>query len=520
MKRINCFISTRAAILLVSSIITIATSPVVCPARTSACSHENISSISNPILPGFNPDPSICRVGDDYYLVTSSFMFFPGLPVYHSRDLAHWKLIGHAINSDNIKDFHFKGLTDNDGIWAPTLRYHNGTFYIICTLYHGGGSFILQTSDPSQGWGHPVWIPQASGIDPTLFWDSDGRTYYLGNRYDFKHAWSGQVGIWLQEIDLDHIEQRTVTEKKSGLSFEAPCYTLKGSPKILSYGHATNARYAEGPHLYKIKDRYCLLMAEGGSGKYHAVTVHWSDSLFGNYKPQQINPVLTHRHLGRHFRVQNVGHADLVQLQSGEWMAVCLANRMLPVKDDSNTPWVSPLGRETWLCRVGIEDGQLVFAPGAGQLQESLPSPLPVDNVDLETDTTWYTPMTNTNLRLKKLTSLKWSFQHRVGKNTGAQGITVFRTVNSYYMLEKGKKHIQLIKIERGKKTIIAALPYRKSNADLSVQCDSLSLRFFANGAPIGSEQSMLPLCDDGKYNKFNGTGVGYVIEYKNKRRK
>lgn len=445
-------------------------------------------------------------------------MFFPGLPIYHSRDLAHWKLVGHAINSNNIKDFHFEGLTDNDGIWAPTLRYHNGTYYIICTLYHGGGSFVLTTTDPSRGWSHPVWIPQANGIDPTLFWDSDGRAYYLGNRYDFKHAWSGQVGIWLQEIDLNHIEQRTVSDKKMKLSFEAPCYTLVGKPKILSYGHATNARYAEGPHLYKIGDRYCLLMAEGGSGKYHAITVHWSDSLFGDYKPQPINPVLTHRHLGRHFGVQNVGHADLVQLPSGEWMAVCLANRMLPVKDKPTAPWVSPLGRETWMCKVEMEDGQLVFAPGVGQLQRTIPAPLPVDDSELETDTTWYTPLTWTDLRLNKITNFKWTFEYMVGKGTGARGITVFRTVNSYYLLEKGKSQIQLIKTERGKKTIIGEVPYRQATAELSVKCDSLSLQFFANGSPIGGEQTMLPLCDDGKYNKFNGTGVGYVIENRGRR--
>lgn len=519
MKHTHYLLRSRPALLLLSGTLLLAIAgPVTCSAQTMVGLPEKTSSITNPILPGFNPDPSICRVGNDYYLVTSSFMFYPGLPIYHSRDLVHWKLISHAIDSDNIKDFHFEGLTDNDGIWAPTLRYHDGTFYLIAALYHGGGSFVLKTTDPSKGWGRPVWIPQASGIDPTLFWDTDGRAYYLGNRYDFKHQWSGQVGIWIQEIDLGHIEQRTVKDNKTKLSFQAPCYALIGKPKILSYGHASNARYAEGPHLYKIGDRYCLLMAEGGSGKYHAITVHWADSLMGDYKPQQINPVLSHRHLGRHFSVQNVGHADLVQLPSGQWMAVCLANRMLPVKGKPASPWVSPLGRETWMCPVEIEDGQLVFAPGVGQLQKTLPSPLPANDEELETDTTWYTPLTNTDLRLKKITHLTWSYQRQVGKGTGARGITVFRTVNSYYMLEKVKKSIQLFKTERGEKTLIAEMPCRKATADLSVKCDSLSLQFFVNGQPIGGEQSMLPLCDDRKYNKFNGSGVGYIIE--SKRRK
>ena len=134
-------------------------------------------SISNPIRTGFHPDPSICRVGEDYYLVTSSFTWFPGIPVYHSRDLANWSLIGHALT--NPKAIDFNGMTDNDGIWAPTLRYHNGTFYLITTAHGCGGNFYMTAKNPAGPWSDPVWLKDAPGIDPSLFFDEDGRCYFI-----------------------------------------------------------------------------------------------------------------------------------------------------------------------------------------------------------------------------------------------------------------------------------------------------------------------------------------------------
>ncbi len=157
-------------------------------------------SISNPICTGFHPDPSICRVGEDYYLVTSSFTWFPGLPIYHSRDLTNWSLIGHALT--NPKAIDFNGMTDNDGIWAPTLRYHNGTFYLITTAHGCGGNFYMTAKNPAGPWSDPVWLKDAPGIDPSLFFDVDGRCYYTGNRWDFKSAWPAQCAVWMQELDL------------------------------------------------------------------------------------------------------------------------------------------------------------------------------------------------------------------------------------------------------------------------------------------------------------------------------
>lgn len=468
--------------------------------------------VANPILPGFNPDPSVCRVGDDYYLVTSSFAFYPGLPIYHSKDMVNWRLVGHALNENNIGGFHFDGIGDNDGIWAPTIRYNRGTFYISCTAWRSGGNFIITATDPAGPWSKPVWVPEASGIDPTLFFDDDGKCYYVGNRYDFKQSWRGQVGIHIQEISLDTIVDGTVREKKAGIAFKAPTYRLKGENKIISYGHASNASYAEGPHIYKINGIYYLLMAEGGSGAYHAVTVSQSKSLFGPYLPQQVNPVLTHRHMGNRYPIQNIGHADIIQTQHGEWYAICLGNRMLPIPGNSNQPYACPLGRETWLTPVAFQDGQLIFAPGVGRIDSLVCRPqLPWTPV-AESKEQWYTPLTMPSLRLKKLNNHFWNYELAVSNSSAVEGIILFRTVNSYYSLIKTKKSVVLSKMAKGKLSVLTEVPSKSDKAILRIQADGMRLQFYCDGIQIGGEQSFLPLCDDRTYNKFNGTGVGYIL--------
>ncbi len=469
---------------------------------------------TNPILPGFNPDPSWCRVGDDYYLVTSSFQFQPGLPVYHSRDLVNWTLISHAIDETNLGKFNFVSTNDNDGIWAPTLRYHDGRFYIVTTLHGGGENFVLSTDDPRKGWGDPVWIPDAAGIDPTLFWDDDGKCYYLGNRYDFKQAWTGQVGVWIQEIDLATTETRTVRVKKSDVSFEAPCYRLVGKPTMLSFGHAANAKYAEGPHLCKVNGRYLLLMAEGGSGKYHAVTAHWSDALTGPYTPQQVNPVLSHRQFGKRFPIQNVGHADLLQLPNGDWYAVCLANRHFADPSDPSGAPRSLLGRETWLCKAAFEDGQLLLAPGEGRLTEALPEiPLARTPAEAPQAKTRYTPTTRPDARLEKITAPNWSYETTAGGASGRRGLIVYRTRENNFELIHTANAVELAQTARGKRTTVARRETIAAEVRLAVTAEGLSARFSVNGEPLGEAQSLVALCDDTKYNKFNGPGVGYLVD-------
>ncbi|NLI24609.1 MAG: glycoside hydrolase family 43 protein [Bacteroidales bacterium] len=272
----------------------------------------------NPVIPGFHPDPSVCRVDSNYYLVTSSFEFFPGVPVFHSRDLVHWDLIGYCLTQKN--QLNLEKAPPSAGIYAPTLRYHMGTFYMITTNVSGGGNFIVTASDPRGPWSDPVWIDQ-SGIDPSLFFDDDGKVYYTGNT-----PWDGsEQGIYQFEID--------------------PSTGKKLSPVRLIW-KGTGGRYPEGPHLYKINGWYYLMIAEGGTEYGHMETIARSKSPWGPFEPCPRNPILTHRNAnGQSIPIQGTGHADLIQAHDGSWWIVFLAFR--PVQGN----W-HHLGRETFLAPV------------------------------------------------------------------------------------------------------------------------------------------------------------------------
>lgn len=230
-------------------------------------------------------------------------------------------------------------MTDNDGIWAPTLRYHNGTFYLITTAHGCGGNFYMTTKNPAGPWSDPVWLKDAPGIDPSLF---------------------------LMRTDAVIIQAIAGILRAHGLPsvpYGCRSWTSKKMSgrrtKTLAYGHAANAKYAEGPHLYKIEDHYLLLMAEGGSDYNHAVTALTAKSLWGPYVPCTVNPVLTHRHLGKDYPVQSLGHADLAQTPTGHWYAVFLGKRIVE-------GGLVPLGRETFLCEVSFQNGKPIFNPGIG----------------------------------------------------------------------------------------------------------------------------------------------------------
>lgn len=479
----------------------------------------------NPILPGFAPDPSICRVNGDYYLVTSSFTWFPGLPIYHSKDLVNWELIGHGIT--RREQLSFNGLEDKYGIWAPTIRYHDGLFYISTTNRKGGGNFYITTNDPTGEWSNPVWLKEAKGIDPSLFWDKNGTCYYTGNCWDFEDLKPGEIVIWGQELDLDNSQ-------------------LVGEIKYLTYGHANNARYTEAPHIYSINNRYLLITAEGGTNANHAVTAHRSSKVLGPYTSNTINPVITHRHLGKDYPVQAVGHADLVQTQDGDWWAVVLGKRLVDGE--------IPLSRETFLCKVNMENGNPVFNPGYGKVLMKQQRPdlpwTPIQTVpckdDFETDKPalkWYTVRIpdekfydikngklNVKLRPQVIDSLenssvliqptkhfnfsattKLSFKAK-NKNEQA-GLIIYRTYQSYYMLLKEKSRIVLIKKDKGIKETMAEVDYNKKDVYLGLQASDLKLTFSFGETPedvanIGGTQSRTPISES-ELNKFNGTGVG-----------
>ena len=235
----------------------------------------------------------------------------------------------------------------------------------------------MTAKNPAGPWSDPVWLKDAPGIDPSLFFDEDGRCYYTGNRWDFKSAWPAQCAVWMQELDL-----------------QKRC--LVGERKTLAYGHAANAKYAEGPHLYKIKDHYLLLMAEGGSDYNHAVTALTAKSLWGPYVPCTVNPVLTHRHLGKDYPVQSLGHADLVQTPTGDWYAVFLGKRIVE-------GGLVPLGRETFLCEVRRQINRMILkvllyhrnglqCVSLSNLSIILPMATCFCLSDLRWQTVWYVP--------------------------------------------------------------------------------------------------------------------------------
>lgn len=301
----------------------------------------------NPILSGFYPDPSICRVGEDYYLINSSFIFFPGIPIFHSKDLVNWEQIGYAL--DRVSQLNLDGALYSGGIFAPTIRYHQGIFYIITTNVDNGGNFIITAEDPSGSWSDPYWIENAPGIDPSLFFDEDGKAYYIGTREVKEPKYIGDQEIWIQELDLKTM--RLINES----------YVLWNGALKKSY-------FPEGPHLYKVGDFYYLMIAEGGTEHYHSVTIARSKNLLGTYEGNPANPILTHRHLGKKYPIANPGHADLVETQNGEWYAVALASRPYG-------GYYKNLTRETFLMPVEWEDDWPVICPGTGKIEFEYPRP-------------------------------------------------------------------------------------------------------------------------------------------------
>lgn len=307
-------------------------------------------SFQNPILPGFHPDPTLCRVGEDYYLVTSTFEYFPGLPIHHSRDLVNWEVIGHAL--DRVSQLPLEGARCSGGLYAPTLRYHDGTFYLICTNVSHRGNFVVTTRDIRGPWSEPHYIEDAEGIDPSLLFDEDGRCWYCGNGAPETPLYEGHRNIWLQEFDP--VEFRLIGDKH---------ILVDGGVDITK-----NPIWIEGPHIYRIGDWYYLFAAEGGTEVNHCEVVFRSRSVTGPYEPGPTYPFLTNRHLpaDRLNPITCTGHADLVQTQTGEWWMVLLACR-------PNTAGQTHLGRETFLVPVTWEDEWPVVAGGILEAEYAAP---------------------------------------------------------------------------------------------------------------------------------------------------
>ena len=300
-----------------------------------------MTTARNPILSGFYPDPSICRVGEDFYLVNSSFAYFPGVPVFHSKDLAHWEQIGNILERE--EQLPLTGCEISRGIFAPTIRYHEGTWYMITTNVDNGGNFIVTAKDPAGPWSDPHYLGDAApGIDPSLFFDEDGRCYYVGTRPNpegVQH--NGDWEIWMQEVDLKEMK-------------------LCGESMAIWKGALKNAIWPEGPHLYKKDGWYYLMTAEGGTGYAHGVSLARSKNLLGPYEPDPKGLTITTRHLAG-YGLQKAGHGSLIQAANGRWYVAHLCGRPLGEKKRC------VLGRETSLTEVIWKDGWLRTADGTNR---------------------------------------------------------------------------------------------------------------------------------------------------------
>lgn len=307
-----------------------------------------MADYANPILRGMYPDPSVCRVGDTYYLVNSTFEYLPGIPIHSSTDLVNWQLVGHAIHRP--EQFDYSAVRDSRGMFAPTLRHHDGVFYLVCTQMEAGevsGNFYVTATDIAGPWSDPVMLPDALGIDPSLFFH-DGRAWWIGCREVLEQQFEGETEIWMRELDLQRGE-------------------LVGPETVIWNRTQFRAVWAEGPHLYERNGWFYLLTAEGGTAFDHSVMVARSRDLAGPYLPCRHNPILTHRHFGHDMDVQYVGHADLVEAEDGQWWMTMLATRQIVGHHI--------LGRETHLARVTWEDDWPVVNAGLGRLESPVARP-------------------------------------------------------------------------------------------------------------------------------------------------
>lgn len=315
----------------------------------------------NPILPGFYPDPSIIRVDDDFYIVNSSFEYFPAIPIWHSKDLVHWRQIGNAVDRAE-QNLDLSDVAPSGGVQAATIRHHNGVFYITSTRvkrqwpgsnYH----FVITSTDINGPWSKCHFIEDAYGIDSSLFFDGD-KSYFLANRESSNPRFENDAEIWISEINLETFE-------------------LVGEKHTLWNG--TGGIFPEGPRMYKRNGFYYLLIAEGGTLHFHTTSIARSENIFGPYNSSPRNPILTHKHLAREYPVHNVGHADLVELKDGSWWGVALASRPRGgFYDGGNVKWsfggyYRNLGRETFIFPVTwpADDQSPLFAPATGKVEDS-----------------------------------------------------------------------------------------------------------------------------------------------------
>ena len=495
-----------AALLLVLS----------CSVKPSVSGVEAI--LRNPVLPGFHPDPSVVAVGEDYYLVNSSFHYFPGVPIYHSRDLQNWEQIGNVL--ERPSQLPLKNASSWLGIYAPTIRYHEGTYYMITTLvgevedaaHSANGNFLVTATDPAGPWSEPVYLEQ-QGIDPSLYFE-DGKCYMVSNPDGV---------ITLCEID------------------PATGATLSPSKELW---RGTGGRFPEGPHVYKKDGWYYLLISEGGTEMAHKLTVARSRHIYGPYESNPANPIFTHcSQAGQNSNIQGTGHGDLFQAADGSWWMVLLAYRR--VGGDFHH-----LGRETFLAPVSWEKGWPVVNGGM-PLAEDMTVTLPVQPEAVKSRSRHYRfaeapgpewmhiqapvesnyAFTADGLVLQgNGENLGWGSEHPTAllrrqeaadmvmktkltlNGNGEAGLAVYQIFSGYATLGLRRTDLRMEAVlhcqVRGlDKESVLALPTYERSAQLEIRARGDRYHFFVNGRELGSLES--PLLSTEVVGGFTGITLG-----------
>jgi alpha-N-arabinofuranosidase len=366
----------------------------------------------NPIINGGYPDPSIVRVENDFYIVNSSFEYFPALPIHHSKDLVNWELIGYGIDrpSQGTGKVNLYDVQQQGGIHAPSIRYHDGLFYIVTTNVYSPVdkskptemvNFILTAKNPAGPWSDPYVIEGAPGIDPDIFFDDNGKVWFVGTHDTGNPNKNGIGEIWIQELDLNN-------------------WKLKGQRHSIWRG-ACGGCCVEGPHIYKQYGRYYLMVAEGGTSYNHAVMIASSKNIEGPYDSNPKNPILTSRHLSNNNWVHSTGHADLVQLKDNRWYMVSLGirNEMDSTSNMGRETHLMPVvWEEAWDNWVEVEKGRWepviikwpVVAPNTGKVERNTSIPFLEKKQNI--NYSFYDDFTSSKL------DLQWNFRRVPRENT------------------------------------------------------------------------------------------------------
>jgi len=502
--------------------------------------------IKNPILPGFYPDPSICKKDDYFYIATSSFQWCPGIPIHRSKDLRNWEFVSHVLTKTSQSNL--SRIGDSYGIWAPNITYANGKFWIIYTIVSSLFSDLcidnnyLITSENIEGpWSEPVHL-NSTGFDPSIFHDDDGKKYIVNMLRDNTPGIDLFGGILVQEYDVK-------TKKVIG----KPLNVFKGS----------GLKAAEGPHIFKRNGIYYLVVAEGGTGYNHAVTFARSKNLFGTYEIHPENPVLTAKN--KNTRLQKTGHADVIKISEKEWAMVYLASRPIDKK--------CMLGRETCIQKILWHDDDWPrtetngdpsdLVPDFGISESPVQPEITTDNFDRKIlKSFWLTPRFHdkswadlesqpgklrihplpTNLfHIEPVAFLARRVRHhkfkaetlmefKPEKYLQQAGLVCYYDCKHWYYLNKSLSHkgelvvsIWIVNNNINRHEKISETKIKDSTLKLSLKCDSRFLQFYwayenDKFNPIGPKLDALVLSDDyvgQKHSGFTGAFVGIAASDK-----